>query len=196
MQNQLKDLNENILPEAFQLLENGKSISEVQLEMADRVDAKVKNIFLNRINFYVKNVFRERYNMFKNVLVLLFLLVLFIMTYLRVLVYFENPEAFTMIYKVLNILLFLFFLNAAWKLFKWEGSYLRSILVLMVIFSIGDLFAFSTNLTNLTFITRFVLQLATGALAYYLYRNIFPTHGFMGAPKESIKQRDILDDFR
>lgn len=196
MQNQLKQLNEEILPEAFQLLEEGNSIAEVRLALGGRVEDKLKNIFLNRINFYIKKKYRQKYDLLKNILVLSFSLFFVAMLYIRFLDYFSNPEIFSTFYIILNLLLAFFFVNVIWKMAQWEGSYLRSIIVLMFVFSLGDFLSVSANLTNLAFMIRFVLQVVSGAIALFLYRNIFPTHGFFGAPKEEIKERNILDDFR
>lgn len=196
MQDKLKQLNEEILPQAFQMLEEEKSVSEVRIEHGARVDLKLKNVFLNRISFYVKKELREKYDLLKNILVLSFSLFFAIMVYLRVLDYYNNPEIFSSFYIILNVLLALFFVNVIWKMAQWEGSYLRSVIVLMFIFSLGDLLEIKENINNIAFVVRFVLQLISGSLALYLYRNIFPTHGIMGAPKEDIKERNILDDFR
>ena len=87
MQNLLKKLNEEILPEAFQMLENGNSIGEVRSVLEHDIDPKLRNIFINRLNFYFKQVFRTKYDLLKIIYVLCFNLLFGLMIYLRVLVF-------------------------------------------------------------------------------------------------------------
>lgn len=196
MQNKLKELKTYLIPEAFEMLEEGKKISEVRYELGHRIEPKLKPIFLNKLNFYVKKIFREKYELLKNILVLCFSLFFALMIYIKLLEFIKNPEIYSTFYTVLNLLMVFFFVNVIWKLYLWEGSYLRSVIVLMFIFSLGDLFELRSNYTNMAFMARLVLEVVSGAIAFYLYRKIFPTHGFMGAPKEVVKERNILDDFR
>lgn len=196
MQDQLKELHENILPEAFEMLEEGKTIGQVRVRLGDSVEPKLKKIFVNKLNFYIKKRFRTQYSLLKNILVLCFSMFFALMVYIRVLDYFNHPEIYNTLYIILNVLLSAFFINVIFKLNQWEGSYLRSVIVLMFVFSLGDLLELKVNITNIPFLVRFVLQLISGAIAIYMYRNIFPTHGLLGAPKEIIQEKNILDDFR